>query len=206
MLSFPFLLATSRAVLTHSRAIRGRVFMAPFLASELNAPNLKQIIADSLTGTMSKDYPLSLILPPKMIGDLAGTGQWNDYLIQQLFLKQEGRTSGGDIQALDIMTNQSQHTIPEDWHDMSRVAINYLRTLRQMHLEHPTFARLFRLSQAGPNTIIPITRLANDRTNGVLLTHTISLFESCVTGEEYDAGAIAQMQLPTGDQHPEHTL
>jgi hypothetical protein len=205
MLSYPFILAVSTAVLTQSKAIGGRVFMAPFNASELAAPNLQQIIADTITGLKRKTYPLSLMLPPTLVGDLAAS-EWKDYTVQQIFVKQDGRTSSGDIQDNNPMTNQSQHTIVEDWHDMQRVADNYIRALGALRLTAtPSFNSMFRLSNAAKQRVVPITRLGNDQLNGVLITYTVSLFEPC-TLEDYADGWDAAVVLPTADQHAVHPL
>jgi hypothetical protein len=193
MLTYPFILETSRAVLRLSSAIRGRVFLAPFMASELSSPNLQQLISDTLSGSMQKVYPLSLMLPPMLRGDIS-EGTWRDYTIQQLFLKQEGRTSKGNIQNPAPAINQSMHTIPQ----------NYIEALRKATGDDPEFLKVFRVSEAVGQSLVPVTRLGSDKLNGVMLTYTISLFEPC-TLEDYPDG-LETIVLPSGDMHPVHPM
>ncbi len=208
MLSYPYILAVYQAILKKSDAIQGRVFMAPFWASELNTENLNQIVADSLSGPLKKQYPLCLILPP--VADVEaptseGQGGWNSYTINQLFLKQEARTSDGQIQAADVLINNSTHTIVQDWHDMGRVATSFLRMLRQSVI-YGQLGSTMRPTDRNPFRIVPVTRLGNDKANGVLASYRIQIFESCGDLEDYPPGAVDEIILPIGDQHPQHQL
>lgn len=208
MLSYPYILAVYQAILAKSSAIQGRVFMAPFWASELNTENLNQIVADSLDGTLKKQYPLSLILPP--VADVEAPvyenmGSWDTYIINQLFLKQEARTSDGQIQDINPLINNSQHTIVQDWHDMNRVAVSFLRMLRTTVIDSD-LGSTFRTSDRAPYRIVPVTRLGNDKLNGVLMSYRIQVFDSCTPIEDYPAGSGDDITLPVGDQHPQHQL
>ena len=207
MLSYPYLLAVARAVLAQSAAIQGRCYMAPFWASELNTENLQQIVADSLSGSQKKQYPLSLILPP--ISDSEppnspGSGSWEAYTVNQLFLKQEGRTSDGQIQDIDWLVNNSQHTITEDWHDMRRAALGYYRVFRELCIRE--MGGTIRPTDRIPVRCVPVTRLGNDRLNGVLLSYRISIFDFCGEPEDYPPGYLDAIVVPAGDQHPAHPL
>ncbi len=205
MLSYPYILSVYRAILAQSKAIQGRVYMAPFFATELNIANLGQAVNDSLTGAFKKAYPLSIVLPPITEGDNTSlAGAWDEYTVHQLFLKRGYSTSQGDIQELDMLTNTSQHTIVEDWHDMRRVAVAFLRILAGLTPDN-ALARNIRLSQRVKQRIVPVTGMGNDMLNGVLVTYQLNIFDNCVTAD-YEPGAAALISLPVGDQHPEHKL
>jgi len=208
MLSYPYILAVFQAILAKSDAIGGRVYMAPFWASELNSDNLQQIVADSLDGLTPKRYPLCLILPPVADVDAPSSttaGAWDTYTINQLFLKQEGRTSDGQIQDVNPLINNSTHTIVQDWHDMNRVAVSFLRMLRSAVI-YAELGKYMRPTDRIPFRIVPVTRLGNDKLNGVLASYRIQVFESCGDIEDYPDGAIDDIILPIGDQHPQHQL
>lgn len=201
MYSYPFIEQLARNILQHSKAINGRVWMAPFFGSELNSENLEQIVSDTLAGSGPlKQYPLSIILPPISTQPVKG---WSTYQVQQLFLVKENQDSGGNIKALDIHTNRSRHSVTQDWHDMRRVATFYLEQLDK--LTRREGGRLFRLSERTMPDMVPVTRIGKDKLNGVMANYALQLFEQC-TEEDYAPGATDTILVPVGDQHPEHPL
>jgi hypothetical protein len=185
MNSYAYLLKMFRAVLTHSLAIGGRVFYAPYWANELNSSNLEQLIEGATGEAKTKKYPLALIMPP--------TAQGRDWNITMLFLTQTGITSAGHIRNLEPATNRSLHSVADDWQEMKSAADDFLATLKLL-IRDKGLGGPFSLTSEVP-VITPVSTIGDDRVSGVIVRFPVLLQAACEVSD-YPADAVTLINLP----------
>ncbi|MFB6453725.1 hypothetical protein ACE38W_00515 [Chitinophaga sp. Hz27] len=132
---------------------------------------------------------------------------WEHYRAVMFFLKNTYTTGTGQVQTPNKSTGTSMHTIPQDWHDMKRAAIGFIRILDEVSRTNMLQGSIFRLGGAGKNEKIidPVSLIGTDRVSGVRLDFQFSLFSGCEV-EDYNFEDIANIIIPVADSHPEHKL
>lgn len=201
MIAYAYILDLFTAVLNKSHAIKGRVYYAPHLGSEINSDELDQVIKDVVKPEQKTKYPLALIMPPASNG---GANGWSYYPITMYFLKQSFISGLNQQQNKNVNTNTSQHAIWQDWHDMRRCAEAFTDALKKV-----TKNRLNSAIQisADKRQVSPVTFVGADRASGVMLQFQVSIFnDGCFDIEDYDFEDLVNFPLPAHDSHQEHKL
>ena len=185
--------------------MKGRLFLCPYWGSELNTGNLDQVIERTPGIQGAKQYPLAIMMPPRSAADYATEGGTRDeHQFTIFFLKQSHVTSERQIQSLDRDTNRSLHKITDDWHDMKRCAVAFMKVLGAL-MENGVINQYFYVSERSPQNITPVSTIGNDKVSGVMLQLTGTILTACEL-EDYPENFLTGFQMPALDPHPEHTL
>jgi hypothetical protein len=205
MIGYAYIEDLFKSVLAKSKAIGGRFHICPRYGVEVNSDQLEEVIKESFRPDAGVKYPLVLMMPPRSTGDFTDANSWEEYRIVLFFLTTTYVTSLNQVKTPNRATGTSQHTVPQDWHDMKRCAINFIRILDRVQREALLHVSTFRLT--GPNTkvIDPVSFVGADQISGVRLDFHCSLFTGCEI-EDYDESQIESITVPVGDGHPEHKL
>jgi hypothetical protein len=207
MISYPYIEDLFKNILAKSRGIKGRFFLCPKLGTEMNSDELGQVIQDLVVAKrLEKKAPLSLMMPPKSFGnyiDIGGEWEENEFVIA--FLTTTYYSGTNQTMNPNPNTKTSMHTIPQDWHDMKRCAVNFITVLDKVTRTNGLVNKTFRLNQQNKKMITPLSEIGAERMSGVLLRFYGSLFIGCNL-EDYDETDILSIELPELDSHPEHQL
>lgn len=208
MISYPFIQELFTNILSKSKAIQGRLFLCPRMGSEMNSDELGQVIQDLvIPEPLIKKYPLALMMPPFSEGDYTGVkNEWDRHRFTIFFLTTT-YYSGGTNQIINPnpKTRTSTHTITQDWHDMKRAALGFIKVLYRVMKSNQLMTGKFRLEQETTKKISPISFIGVDRASGVSLDFMASIFNDCGF-EDYELADIATIEIPNDDSHPEHQL
>jgi hypothetical protein len=203
MISYPFIQDLFKNILSKSKGIEGRFYIASKGGNEINSDLLQQVLTDDV---LVKKYPLSLLMPPRSQGNYTDrAGEWEKYHFTMFFLKTTYYDSNNQISNINPNTQTSMHTIAQDWHDMKRCAVNFIRVLDKVQKSLGLITTSFRLP-ADSKAITPVSLVGIDRVSGVRLDFNASLFIGCDIGEDYTDSDISSITLPEGDSHPEHKM
>lgn len=205
MTGYPFISELFANVLSKSNAIQGRFHVCPRGGAEINFDMLGEVLQDLVRPVTGKKYPLDMMMPPVGMGRYTGkNGEWERYRFTHVFLKTTFYDSTNKTSTANAATRTSTHTIGQDWHDMKRCAVNFLRVLDRLQRTKHLINDKFRLDDSD-RIITPVSNIGVDRASGVRLDFTASVFIGCEL-EDYDADDIADITIPVADSHPEHTL
>lgn len=207
MTSYPFIEDLFSSIMKKSRAIQGRFFMCPRYGVEISSDQLEQVLTDEVKPITGSKYPLALMMPPRSVSEFLDNQQWEHYRAVMFFLTTSYTTGTGQVKTPNKATRTSTHTIPQDWHDMKRAAIGFIRVLDIFHRKHRLHTNLFRLGGSGKNEKIldPVSLTGLDRVSGIRLDFSFSLFTGCEL-EDYNINDIDSITVPPADSHPEHKL
>lgn len=192
MRSYPFIRDLFQGILNNSKTIQGRFFILhKYGLQDINYDELGQVFnAIPLT----KKYPLVALAPPHAAVKFSGKDDgWKDFRMTMFFMKESYKED------ISSDTRTSLHTIPDDWHDMSRCADNFLRVL--IHVNRSDQRFIFKRDH---NTLfIPLSQIGADRISGVRIDFDFKLHIGCNL-EDYD-------EYPDNleiidDGHPEHII
>lgn len=187
-----------KGVLQCSKSVEGRFFVSTYDGWEINTDQLGELVEQY----KEKKYPLAIMLPPFFRGDDVRKATWTKATIRILFLKRTHNNGDGTTQNWNLNTNTSKHTVQEDWHDMHRAALGFLKALHSVIKREMTTAGVFRLSTE-TYTVRPISNAGNDKVSGVRLEFNIELSPVCNL-EDYNTTLLNELALPALDGHPEH--
>lgn len=207
MISYPYIQDLFTNILMKSRGIKGRFFLCPKMGTEINSDELMQVIHDLvIPARLEKKYPLALMMPPQSFGKYTDTkGEWETYRIVMFFLTTTYYSGSNQTMNPNPSTKTSTHTIPQDWHDMKRCAVNFVNVLNRVIRSEGLFNTTIRLNQERDKMITPVSMVGVDRVSGVQLEFMASLFIGCEL-EDYAEEDIASIEMPVLDSHPEHQL
>jgi hypothetical protein len=203
MTNYLFLDELFRSVLSKSKAIEGRFYTTPKFGIELNTDTIGEMLTEALLNSdPKKKFPLVLMMPPRSSADIKlKEGGWEEFILTTFWLKTSFYGPGAN---LNPATQTSQHTLEQDWHDMKRAAVNFIRVLK-MVTRKPEFSSVFHLVNSTPQQFTPVSSIGHDRASGVQMNFRVELFDGC-TLEDYEPDDIADISLPALDSHPEHQL
>lgn len=201
MIGYNYIENLFREILKLSSSIQGRFHVLhQYGLQEINADRLGQVLKDENIPDIK--YPLAAIAPPHSRGeyDPDKSNEWERYLITIFFVKNSYNTSTGAVAYKNLKTGTSQHSVQDDWHDMKRAAVGFMKVLKQQ--QKLTKGLIFRIP---PNQVltVPISEVSSDRISGVRLTFDFDLWVDCsLTDYESYPGLIP---VPL-DTHPEHEM
>lgn len=199
MTSYQYIVDLFTGILSHSKAIEGRFHVGyRYGLQEINYDQLGEVLGSQ---NFQKKYPLVLMAPPTGQFRIGGNrNEWRTYRIILYFCKTSFYGEGAEISPL---TRTSDHAVHDDWHDMDRCAINFLRVLRSQQ-EMTALSGNFRYNLP-TNEILttPFSVLGADRISGVHANFDFQVFNGCELQdyEEYPD----QINI-SADPHPEHKL
>lgn len=207
MISHPFISELFKNVLSKSRGIDGRFFVCPSMGTEINSDELGQVIEDSFKGSkLERKYPLSLMMPPVSYGFYTHkNGEWEKYRAILFFLNSTYNSGTNQVANINPSTKTSMHSIPQDWHDMKRCAVNFVTVIDKVSRTKGLIKTHFRLDQEKERVITPVSMIGADKASGVRLDMWFSGLIGCNL-EDYDEDEIASIVIPEDDSHPEHVL
>lgn len=209
MIGDAFTAALFKNILEKSQGIEGRFFVCPYMGREMNSDELGQVIKEFVDPLrLDRKYPLSLMMPPVSYGYYFNEiGEWEKNRAALFFLNSTYYTGLNQVQVPNAATGTSTHTIPQDWHDMKRCAMNFITVLDRVARSktNQLIKNKFRLDQEKESVISRVTQVGVDKASGVRLDLFYSLMVGCEI-EDYDESEIADISIPEDDPHPEHTL
>lgn len=203
MRSYPFISSLFTNVLLQSRGIQGRFTMSTKNALEINSDDMDRVLPDLVIKDSGRKYPLAIMPAPRSSAEYITSG-WEEYSFTIFFLKTSYYTGDNQIANVNPNTQTSTHTIPEDWHDMKRCAVSFLRVLEQVVQINELQASQFRL-QRGKQFMSTISNVGVDRASGIRLDFKADVGIGCGIIEDYDTGLIDSITIPEADSHPEHS-
>lgn len=210
MIGYPFINDLFQSVLNKSAAIQGRFYISEGdNGRELNSDMLGQVLSDVLINQHSKKYPLALMMLPRVHSKFVDLKpDWQMMSITMFFLKTTFYDSSNQTSARNPNTNTSQHQVHQDWHDMARVAVNFLRALDKIQKPHktnvPNLMQYFKMPHMD-KSYYPVSSIGADRASGVRLDFMVETFVDC-TLEDYVLSDLMSITIPTLDSHPQHNL
>lgn len=192
MTGYPYIHDLFTAILNESTAIKGRFYMGNrYGLQEINYDQLGELI-DAIPQT--NKYPLAMLAPPHSYARMSGrTTGWEEYRIIMYFMKQTWKDE------INNRTKTSMHSVPDDWHDMKRCAVNFMKVL--IEKQRTAFPSYFQLP---PNQVLyaPVSHIGIDRASGIRVDFDFKLFMGC-TLEDYSEYPTINIPL---DSHPEHAM
>lgn len=204
MRSYQYLQDLFTNVFRYSIGIGGRFHVSAKGGLEINADQLGEVIKDLVFPPSPKKYPLVMMMPPRAIGNYTDkSGEWVKYQVVMFFLTTT-HYANNQLKAPNPNTQTSTHTVLQDWHDMNRCAVNFLRVLERIQKSKNLINDQFRLVQVD-KVINPVSFIGVDRVSGVRLDFSCSLFIGC-TLEDYNETDLNSITIPVEDSHPEHKL
>lgn len=199
MTGYPYIIELFTAILEQSKAIQGRFYSSyRYGAQEINSDQLGELFSEIQS---PKKYPLALMPPPhSYIKPSDELGEWQRFNIILFFVKTSFYDEKG-VTDRNSKSATSQHTVQNDWHDMQRVGLNFIRVLHTV--QRNTRPSYFRMPTRDAVLCIPISHIGVDRVSGVRFSFDIEIFVGC-TKEDY-------LEYPTNlilnlDSHAEHQL
>lgn len=202
MTSYPFIQDLFTNILKKSKAIQGRFHVSSKGGIEINSDTVGEVLNDEVK---LKKYPLCLMMPPRSSGNYSNTmDEWEDNRFTMFFLKTTYYDSNNQVSNINQKTQTSQHTILQDWHDMKRCAVSFIRVLSEVQRKRGLINTAFRMSGSDKH-ITPVSMIGVDRVSGVRLDFSASLLIGCAL-EDYSQKDISLITIPVMDSHPEHQL
>lgn len=183
MQTFPFIANIFQTVLQQSQIIAGRFFITYRNGRDLNNDLLGQVLSELSTTVPQQKYPLAMLAPPVLAGNMTGTDGWVRYRITMCFLRPSYIDSNNNIAEINENTQTSTRPIISDWNDMANAAIMFLRMLNLIARQPANIGR-FRMP-GEEHTITPITTVTEDRVSGVRLDFYVAQFIGCII-EDYN--------------------
>lgn len=207
MRSYPFITDLFTAVLSKSKAIQGRLFLCPKMGTEINSDEFGALMKDLVVpDRLGKKYPAALLMPPQSYGKYTDkNGEWDEYRFVMFFLTTTYYSATNQTVNPNPNTKTSTHTIPQDWHDMKRCAVNFIYVLDKFIRKELLINKAFRLDQEVKKKITPVSEIGADRASGVMMEFFGSVAIGCKL-EDYDPDVVDTIQVPEEDNHPEHQL
>lgn len=205
MLSYLFILGFFKNVLSFSHAIAGRIFYSNNTGLEINSDELGEVMKDIVDITDKKNFPCVIMLPPVSTGTFTGNqGDWENYRITLMFLKTSYINSDNQTINKNKNTGKSMHTISEDWHDMKRIAMMFLKTVSKVMINKRLYSYVNFTKDL--KVFTPISLVGKNRLSGVRLEFGLAIFTDCKVDEDYDENIINSISVTLEDTHPEHKL
>lgn len=210
MIGIPFIKSLFSAIFAQSKVINGRFHICPFWGQELNKGNIDEIISyvQPYLSTNQK-YPVALLMPIKETGNFQyqdDTSTANAYSLLEctmVFVTNAYVTGQNQPSSPAPGTNQPTHTIPDTWHDMARVAKNFLEVLYNGIEAQGLQTTLF-ISEKYQQQLLEVTAKANDKVTGQMLRFYLQIFGGC-TLEDYNDDYLTAIQWPSvTDTHSLH--
>lgn len=202
MTGIPYIKDLFKAILDSSKAIEGRFHLThKYGAQEINTDTLSDLLSE-IKFSNQKQVPFMAMVPPhSLIKPSNMKGEWEKYRIITFWVKNSYIEGTGQAINPNPKTKTSLHRVDEDWHDMKRCALNFLRVLDTvMRASKPPMP--FRLP---PNQalIIPFSNVGANRYSGVKVDFDFEINIGC-DEEDY-------IEYPTNitislDSHPEHPI
>lgn len=194
MTNYVYISNLFKAILSHSKAIQGRFYTSNrYGMQEINYDQLGEVISEIKA---PKKYPLAMMAPPHSYIDFGGThAGWEDFRIILFFVKQSL------VENPDNKTRLSTHSILEDWHDMKRVGLNFLRVL--IENQRRIGQSVYNVPTSQKPLCIPFSNVGADRIAGVKLDFTFRLFTGCELEDYENFPNDINVDL---DGHAEHEL
>lgn len=209
MTSYPFIESFFRNVLAMSKGIQGRFHLCPKFGVEINSDQLNEVLEDTVKPVTGKKYPLVLMMPPRSQGRFTEMGgEWEKYRAVLFFLTTTYYDGNNQVKNQNKATGTSMHTVPQDWHDMKRCAINFIKVVDRVQKEKGLIKTTFRMGGTPGDherMMDPVSFVGADRLSGVRLDFSFSLFTGCEL-EDYNESDISSIIIPAADPHPEHKL
>lgn len=210
MIGYPYIAQLFQTILKNSLVMQGRFYVCPKWGSEMANPNIEEQLAiGEQTPAKKNKYPATLLMPPPKSGNFeyggitgsGSIGMADRYNIRLLFVATDTITGANQVMQ-PTSIGISNHSIPDTWHDMDRVAQNFISVLRQL-LAGNNYVVI--MDDITPR-ISPVTNLGNDMVGGVMLSFQLAVFSGC-TIEDYAAGWQTAITLPPAtDIHPIHSM
>lgn len=213
MIGIPYIQSLFTAIFEQSKVISGRFYICPFWGQEINKGSIAEIIEWAVPKeTKNQKYPAAILLPIRSKGtyqysgfDVAGE-PYQEREIAMVFCCTPYSTGQNYATTPNPATGKSTHTIPETWHDMERVAVDFMRVLYEVitNPENSLLTTLF-ISEKGPQEILQVTARGNDEVTGVMLRFTLRMYCGCDI-EDYADTYLTDITVPSvTDTHPLHT-
>jgi hypothetical protein len=187
-----------RGILANSKAIEGRFHIAHrYGLQELNYDQLGEVIGKI---TSTKKWPLAILAPPHSNIEFSRKDEnWEEFRIIMFFMNKSL------YDQIRSSSQTSQHQIFEDWHDMKRCAVNFIRAL--LSVQYNTKPTYF-VVPANKILFIPLSEIGADRASGVRVDFNFRLFIGCNIEDYY---VNEEPEYPTTinidlDGHAEHKL
>lgn len=194
-----------KAILKESTVIQGRFLVAEGYGNDLNANNFDDIIKDALSNfnPAPTKYPVSVMMPPVEIIEKYEEG-WSRFKIDHAFLCNTGFSGRNQFKNLNKQTNQSEHTMQQDWKDMREVAGDFRRMFNKI-LREKGYLKYINSATNAKDYYRRVSKMGNDKLTGVVVSYELNIAMPCAL-HDYTDGAVAAIQLPAiTDFHPLHT-
>lgn len=190
MTSYTYIEQFFKAVLLQSLQIQGRLFILPKVGQELNSDEFHQVMN---LATGERKYPAAFMMPPRSEGIFYQNDEWERYRFVLFFLNTTYYDGNNQIRDLNEATQTSMHTVVQDWEEMKRAAIDFIRVLRvvQKGGNDQSINMLNSIFRLGNEKVLidPVSFVSSTRLSGVRVTFEASVFIGCEI-EDYVSGGV----------------
>lgn len=190
-------------ILKESSVIKGNYHISPDYGHNLNTDNLDSFIKDPVRGleTIKPKYPMALCMTPRSKGMMINGQKWERFAFYIWFLTTD-KTQNNQQKKLDKATNTSAQQVWDDWDDMKQAASDFHSMLQQL-------IQKAKLSSGQPlRTVVNmvqeneidfqrVSRVQNDRLNGVCLAFIMYAFTDACILKDYASDAVGKIVIPS---------
>lgn len=170
-----------KEIIKNSYTLQGRFLMAEGYGNDLNNGNFDDVIKDALGGLQPQQikYPLAVLMPPfEQIRNFHY--KFSSFRIDIFFLE-EHQQLNNQFKDWNIKTNAGERQIMEDWVEMRKVATQFKATLDKIIKEQVLSNKFHSIEST--ESIRRLSKMNNDRLNGVLLSFEMQIFLDCDTSD-----------------------
>lgn len=170
-----------RQVLRHSSVIEGRYHVSPNFGHDLNTGNLQEYLKGLPAG---QKYPMAVLLPPRSKPFRVSDHPWEEFYFTLFFLTTAVTDGQGQARVPHI---------PADWARMKACALSFLSVLREV-CRRPDLRGAVSVDER--TEIVRVSRLLNDRLNGVGLSFVVQLDVRGCERYDYTTDDVAKIVVP----------
>lgn len=190
-------------ILKESAVIKGNYHISPDYGHNLNSDNLDQFIRDEKYGLKSieEKYPIALCMTPKSRIVLQNGRKWEEFIFTFWFLVTD-KTEKNQIRKLDKATNTSAQHVWYDWDDMKQAASDFhevlMRVIQTKSISSGQPLRaLINIPSESAVSFSRVSRVQNDRLNGVCMTFAMLAVTDVCQLKDYDVETISGITIPS---------
>lgn len=190
-------------ILEKSKVIGGRFHVSSADGFEINTNTVDEQQVVDILGSITpagKKFPLSLLLPPVEVITPNSRG-WSRFNMKMYFLTKQ-HSVDGSMKSLNIQTNTSGHPTHYDWKDMRECALDFLAAFEFVIAVNGANSKI-RACDSESIYVERITRMGNDKANGVRVSFYVDLYLPCQEAD-YNREELRAITIRETPIHPLH--
>lgn len=164
------------AILAQSIAVQGRFKLLARSGAELNQDEVQDLIHEFTNQKAA--FPVAAMMPPRLIGEVGSENEYKEVAITMFFLDTTHYNSSGQVKNPVAQTGKSADDAVDEWDRMGKVALDFIRVLKDVTKPVNNTASKFRVRQQR-YYIDPVSYVSSNRLSGVRLQFTGEIYVGC---------------------------